>query len=146
MRLKPEIKEMWLKALRSGEYTQGQGHLHRIDETPSEEVHTFCCLGVLCDLAVKNGVAVQTTKLLRHDGATEFKVEVYGGRPTMPPTSVVQWAFDTAFLARHPNSYEQYNVPVLNPTYDDGMNQTLESLNDQGYSFEAIADLIEKHM
>ncbi len=38
-----EIKERWLKALRSGEYKQGQGQLHKED-------HSFCCLGVLVDV------------------------------------------------------------------------------------------------
>jgi len=40
--MKPEIKQKWLEALRSGEYPQTRGCLH--DE------HGFCCLGVLSDL------------------------------------------------------------------------------------------------
>ena len=39
-----EIKAEWVKALRSGEYKQGGGALHRGDH--------FCCLGVLCDIAI----------------------------------------------------------------------------------------------
>ncbi len=35
----------WVKALRSGEYTQGRKKLRRGD--------TFCCLGVACDLYSK---------------------------------------------------------------------------------------------
>jgi hypothetical protein len=38
----PEVKELWVTALRSGTYQQGQGALRRDD--------TYCCLGVLCDL------------------------------------------------------------------------------------------------
>lgn len=37
-----KLKDKWVTALRSGEYTQGRGGL-RINDT-------FCCLGVLCDL------------------------------------------------------------------------------------------------
>lgn len=37
-----KVKKLWLKALRSGDYKQGAGAL-RSD-------HSFCCLGVLCDL------------------------------------------------------------------------------------------------
>ena len=45
-----EIKKLWLEALRSGEYKQGQGQLHNIKEG------TFCCLGVLCDIIDKNNI------------------------------------------------------------------------------------------
>ena len=45
-----EVKKLWLEALRSGEYKQGQGQLHN----PSENV--FCCLGVLCDIVDKNNI------------------------------------------------------------------------------------------
>jgi hypothetical protein len=41
-KMNPEIKEKWLKALRSGEYAQGKCQLRRWN--------SFCCLGVLCDV------------------------------------------------------------------------------------------------
>lgn len=37
-----EIKDRWIKALRSGEYEQGR---HRLRPD-----YKFCCLGVLCDV------------------------------------------------------------------------------------------------
>jgi len=40
-----EIKDKWVKALRSGEYEQGRGCLKKYD--------TYCCLGVLCDIHAK---------------------------------------------------------------------------------------------
>ncbi len=40
--MKPEIKSIWVEALRGGEYKQGHRALHPGDN--------FCCLGVLCDL------------------------------------------------------------------------------------------------
>lgn len=46
--MNPNIKEQWVAALRSGEYTQGQQTLRTRNDT-------FCCLGVLCDLAAKSG-------------------------------------------------------------------------------------------
>jgi hypothetical protein len=45
-----EYKNEWVKALRSGEYEQGTGKLCSIDENGK---NSFCCLGVLYDLAVK---------------------------------------------------------------------------------------------
>lgn len=49
----PEIMRRWVTALRSGEYTQGQSALRRV--TGSDPI-SFCCLGVLTDLAIKEGV------------------------------------------------------------------------------------------
>ncbi len=41
------IKKIWLKALRSGEYEQTTTRLCR----PRSDGVGFCCLGVLCDLS-----------------------------------------------------------------------------------------------
>ena len=40
--MKKELKDNWVKALRSGEYKQGRGQLC-MDEK-------YCCLGVLCEV------------------------------------------------------------------------------------------------
>lgn len=42
MALRPEIKGPWVKALRSGEYEQCEGHLESGHDSPR-----YCCLGVL---------------------------------------------------------------------------------------------------
>lgn len=44
-----EVRQLWVKALRSGEYKQGKECLKTVDGK-------YCCLGVLTDLALKNGV------------------------------------------------------------------------------------------
>lgn len=44
----PVIKQKWVAALRSGQYTQGIGQL-RVHNKTTDAV-SFCCLGVLCDL------------------------------------------------------------------------------------------------
>jgi len=47
--MKPEtVRKKWIAALRSGKYEQGRDQLRSGKE--------YCCLGVLCDLAVKNRV------------------------------------------------------------------------------------------
>lgn len=42
--MKPEIKKLWIGALRSGQYKQGKGHLCQNNR--------YCCLGVLYDVGV----------------------------------------------------------------------------------------------
>lgn len=46
-RTKKEVYKRWIKALRSGEYKQSNSRLR--------SGSGFCCLGVLCDLAAKDG-------------------------------------------------------------------------------------------
>lgn len=49
-KIDPAIKERWLTALRSGDYTQTVGQLRNSEG--------FCCLGVLCDV-VKDDLGVE---------------------------------------------------------------------------------------
>jgi hypothetical protein len=67
--MRPEIRARWTAALRSGEYEQGRQCLRSDDE--------FCCLGVLCDLAAKDGVItpVEQTDTWIYDGYTDFLPE-----------------------------------------------------------------------
>ena len=44
-----KVKRAWVRALRSSKYKQGRGQLKTDDGK-------YCCLGVLCELAVKAGV------------------------------------------------------------------------------------------
>jgi hypothetical protein len=48
--MKKEIAELWIKALESGKYKQIRRQLANKDG--------YCCLGVLCELAIENGVEV----------------------------------------------------------------------------------------
>lgn len=47
-KMNPEVKALWIEALRSGKYQQGQGGLRKV--IGGDEPDQFCCLGVLCDL------------------------------------------------------------------------------------------------
>lgn len=43
-----ELKDKWVKALRSGEYKQGVAHL--VNENDQGHYKSYCCLGVLCKI------------------------------------------------------------------------------------------------
>lgn len=47
-----ELFEKWIEALESGEYKQGIGQL------TDERMKEWCCLGVACDVARKNGLRI----------------------------------------------------------------------------------------
>lgn len=53
------LVDKWLNALESGEYQQGRGKLRTKD-------NKFCCLGVLCDLAVKEGILPEPILEMSH--------------------------------------------------------------------------------
>lgn len=110
--MKPEIKKLWVDALRSGDYKQGQKVLHHTKN------NSFCCLGVLCDLAVKNGVKINIK---------ENSVTSYDGEYETLPEKVIEWS---ELLDQSPDS----NDPLI----------TLAGLNDIEYTFDQIADIIEK--
>lgn len=46
--MKKSMMNKWVKALRSGKYTQGHSYLRKYDEETDSPKH--CCLGVLCEI------------------------------------------------------------------------------------------------
>lgn len=123
-----EIKQLWVKALRSGKYTQGRGKLHQY--TKRTGLHSFCCLGVLCDLAVNAGIIPSPDKNIFVDSENNV-VFSYGKYQTASlPVEVIQWA-------------ELKTGSPSVSTKDDGRTMDLIVQNDSGASFEKIANLIE---
>jgi hypothetical protein len=91
--MKQDIKAKWISALRSGEYEQGKQAL-KLD-------HTFCCLGVLCDIHSK-------------ETGTEWKDGYYNESRSFLPRAVIYWAE----LEENPNIY--YNTMSLSSLNDSG--------------------------
>ena len=111
--MKQEVAEKWVAALRSGEYVQWQGVLR----TWTDE---FCALGVLCDVAVKEGVAEWTR------GYDSFVVE-RAYTSCVPPT-IQAWA----------------GMRSARGDFGNGNRDYLAWLNDQYYlDFNAVARVIE---
>ena len=123
MPMKTEIKQRWVEALRSGSYKQLTGVLHRDSSSGS----AFCCLGVLCDLAIQDGI------LPGWDRFVDFPDEEEPGEWTdeFLPGRVQAWAGCNA------------NPGV---TLDD-CSVALAACNDErNLSFPQIADLIETQL
>ena len=124
--MNPEIKAQWVSALRSGEYKQTDGTLHRVISV-SADGEGYCCLGVLCDIAVKAGVIRS-----RIDGSREVFEAGTEWESGVLPAKVERWA-----------GLDNENPMVRTA---EGYDSSLASLNDDGYSFGAIADLIENQL
>jgi hypothetical protein len=126
LRMNPEIKAQWVAALRSGDYQQGDEYLRRGDE--------FCCLGVLCDLAIKDGVPVSLDSGKAYDETVYVMYEDAVGEL---PDVVARWA----------GLIEPTGEAISDPTVDDhGNPRRISALNDGGRTFPRIADLIEEQL
>ena len=132
-----KIKEAWVNALRSGKYEQGSEKLR--------SVSGYCCLGVLCDLYAQE-----------HNVEWEFRGYGEYGDETNPqpmdywyfknqseylPESVMNWAE----LKTHNPTVRVYdeNSDDVDTCYYDN---EIANVNDSGYSFNQIADIIEAQL
>ena len=120
-KMNQEIKEQWVKALRSGKYEQTDGALCRVSENGKER---FCCLGVLFDVA---GGEV--------GGEWKHTVKAYTG---------LGWdaqVGDEVSMDFVPTKFKQFvKLPKK-------AQRRLIHLNDaEGKSFDEIANWIEKYL
>jgi len=125
-----DIKTQWVGALRSGEYTQGTGQLR---EGSEEEAGAYCCLGVLCTLYDK----AMGGDCWEYDSGGTATRYAHKGEKNYPSCAVMDWAglWDVV-----PDGGE--NTVRIGR---DDIGQ-LAILNDEGKSFEEIADLIESSL
>lgn len=111
------LKEKWVVALRSGEYEQGKGYL-RVGGT-------YCCLGVLCEIGVKEGVIQR--------GGGERSRYYYDAENFSSSMSLTTTMREWAGLTKEED-------PEV-----DSVNQLIR-MNDNGDSFTEIADWIEREL
>lgn len=90
----PELKQQWVKTLRSGQYAQGKGQL-RIPGKPDR----YCCLGVLQEIAgvvKKVGTsAMPSAKTQRQMGITAVQCQQYcvyndGGKSFIDIANIIE--------------------------------------------------------
>lgn len=108
-----ENVEKWVKALRSGDYKQGQFNLNKDGK--------FCCLGVACEL-FKDELKLEVTVI--RVGRANYGATKYNGVASDLPEEVM-------------------NYLGLKSPYGNFRGGSLAALNDVGTSFNEIADLIE---
>lgn len=130
-----EVKAEWTKALRSGDYSQTTGRLRR---ATGDGKGGFCCLGVLCDLAVKAGVTT-LREVVPFEDDDDLVFYHYGSNEetAVLPPEVRDWAGlsgENPYLDGGPQPDEDEYV----------RHDTLASTNDGGATFSEIADIIDQ--
>lgn len=116
-------RKKWIKALRSGKYKQGRQALCREDVSGNR----YCCLGVLCDVF---NIPFEL-KTMHMNGADR----IYG-----PKNGSKDWAALSSPSIRNLVGLSNESGFFKNR---NGTSETLANLNDSGFSFEKIADIIE---
>lgn len=133
-----ENKRLWVAALRSGEFEQGkgamcvtmsekQGRIARFFRLKPKITKKFCCLGVACEVAMRNGVYLNTRR--NHKG--EVIEVLYNGIGWTLPTSVMKWL----------------GVSSTNPIISNN-NNIIDAAHANDYldwDFAKIADAIEEY-
>lgn len=129
------IKAQWTEALRSGKYKQGQGKL--------QEKGQYCCLGVLCELSP---VVKAVTRTYDDIVGYEPVSVAHGDRDVnYPPTAAWLWAGwqdKNPFVETGP-SQTRDGGSVSHYSDRGHVGHYLSNLNDAGFTFNQIADLIE---
>lgn len=115
--MNPDIKKLWVNALRSGKYTQD------IDVLSCNG--RFCVLGVLCDIHAKNHNGIWTLD-------EEENRKEYLGKHNSIPDEVGEWAA----LSPGFGSFVEIN----------GERNSLARHNDAGHTFEELANAIEEQL
>jgi hypothetical protein len=127
--MKPEIRTEWTRRLRSGDIPQCEGGLARGESR--------CCLGVLMDMAVENGVAEKiddpVSDSLYRDRTPD--PEMYRDRSRSVLTKAVK---EWAGLKDDTGSVTLSDEDTARLVYD--RHTALTALNDAGASFEEIAE------
>jgi hypothetical protein len=113
-----EIKDKWLKALRSGEYKQGQNYLKQ-----NCEVYRYCCMGVLVDIGLEG----------------EWREILSSGRYKFYPAGENE---DGRTFHEFINGQEY--LDKLSITMEQ--QKALANMNDDGIPFWQIADWIEENL
>lgn len=149
--MNPEIKEKWLEALRSGDYTKGEGQLVTFRADKKE----YCCLGVLCDLHHKMtgegnwGVDSEGKHCDKQIYIVGSITARRSSSTTILPEKVMEWAGieqGAGTFTSLPEDREKIKE-ILKDNYTEGSFTNLTEINDSSTrrDFDDVIPFIEKY-
>ena len=133
-KMKKSIKNKWVKALRSGDYIQGDAQLCNPPEDEETDDYTFCCLGVLENLYC----------LANNESFTQWGDAVHSER-------CADWSGLPITIDSTGDPYKDEENPTIEKltTMNDGTSLSMFStdvLPVKPKSFKQIANWIEKNL
>lgn len=137
-KMNSEVKERWIEALESGKFPQTHRTL--------ADANGFCCLGVLCEIAVEDQVVTRGSHLGFADEGIVYYEGENGFASAMLPEDVWMWA---GLPNENPLVWIKDVVRIIGheiPDFETSISSsvTLATLNDRGLSFEEIAKVIRE--
>lgn len=143
--MKSSIKKKWLSALESGLYDQVTGQLGMYVDGGKD---MYCCLGVLCDVLLDDDRAPITLNE-RYQEKEDTDI-VFNYESSLLPTDIVGYLGldsadpDFSFDMDPDSDYYQTGGYYREPFDDRGtdVQLSLSGLNDAGFTFGQIADII----
>lgn len=118
--MNPRVKEIWIDRLENGNIPQTENKLGNLEGAR-------CCLGVLCDIAVEEGVIQAPT--------VSGDLLEYANEIAVLPHDVMDWAgieHNNGGFASDPEKNSEY------------MDDALSYQNDMGSTFPQIAQIIRE--
>lgn len=82
-----EVAKLWVDELRSDNWTKGHGYMKR---RVGADLILHCPLGILCEIAVRDGVRVDVEMI--DGGQSGDTFWRYDGTYAAPPMAVAEWA------------------------------------------------------
>lgn len=142
LKMKGAVLDELVKRLRWGGYRQGQTALRRLGEDGAPDM--FCCLGVLCEMAVEDGVVMREAPETREVGVSYLYVSEGTVDSSYLPDVVVDWAGIVSDIEKETDlgeyHYEQRGQ------WGESHGQALAVMNDEGMPFPDIADWLEENV
>lgn len=146
----------WVAALRSGNFEQTRRYLSVLvqsaDRADEPQSWRHCCMGVVCQVAIADGVSIKTevgeltdeeveefTNELDKPYPRTFGIMIYDGLTGYLPSAVLRWLGIEGIVSSDP----WLDLPGADgvPT---GVQEMASALNDgRGWGFDQIADAIE---
>lgn len=123
-----ERMRSWIDALRSGEFEQGQAYLRCHDP---DGMTRYCCVGVLCEVAIRQGVPLEI-----QEDTSGPRVTWFDETSQFMPIAVAEW------LGIDPDDFGELQYC---PLCVDGEHMSPYEANDsRQLTFEQIADGLER--
>lgn len=141
LKMKGAVLDELVKRLRSGEYKQGQTALRRVGEDGAPDM--FCCLGVLCEIAVEDGVITREAPENREVGVPYLYVYEDTVDSSYLPDVVVDWAGIVSDIEKQAD-FGEYHYEQRGQWGES--TQALAIMNDEGMPFPDIADWLEANV
>lgn len=138
--MKKEIADKWVEALRSGNYKQGMSALRSKEDE-------YCCLGVLCEvLGLEAKISIHNTTYI-YDGRGDLLPRTARELANMKSENGSVYGYILAnsdnelFSEKEEEYFDNNTYPHPYPSRYN----SLSEVNDDGITFDRIADFIEKN-